>query len=749
MNDQTQTLLEIYRMLESHGCKFIRVHANSKRPEGKWDDDSGTAWLNVEQAVSRLESKAGNVGVVPRGNVFVIDLDGDDAIERFENECESLPDFETFAVSTPNGAHVYFRASEPDLIPVTVGKTYWGEGIDIRSPNANSQVIGPGSYVQADKPEKNSGTYEIANDAPIAIAPEKIEALSRKQLKVRNQQAPAPASKQPDSDTSEVRHKPALKTCRNVIHKAIRKIEQAKPGTRNDTIAKYAALAGSYAVHYPDEFGEDVEEKIGDAVDSIATDSDCYGESDKHLKTAESQYQWGLKHPHYVEDSEKEVKNEPDQFLNILNLMGFKGRFNLEKDRNEWLLPDIASGELVSRDMSRSETDLLFARIWNDYDWNIRSSEVRRTLLTYAAMQNKVRPTLEYLQGCKPDIEFANVTLENWLSHWLDNPDGEIERWASKAMLVQIVSRVMGDPRPQRIIVTLRGPGDTGKSTLVQNLLPDALDAVGDLNAGGSDRDIIAQLGGGYIVEFSELVGMNRKDAAALKSLLGAGSKRLRKLYSEGATKRTYTAAIFGTTNLDRVLYDDEALISRFVFVDFHRSDIDPAEYIPKVRDHLFALAMESYQAGFESNILPVHLRERQIEQAELSVNRDRTLNDQYSEVDWHQVPKRFKIIEFAGYMGLARDRSQYLRLKLHLTLPKFLRERGFIVKKGKGNAEWWERPPNSDLALPHTDLSQNALDKRRKRAAIAYEKLSPRVPLLQMHYEDNKQNGSGGFDML
>ena len=725
------TLQKTYSMLAASGCRFIRVKHHSKRPDGPWGDDSPNAYISVDQAVSRLESNTGNVGVVPRGNVFVIDLDGDDAIGKFEKETETLPDFETFVVSTPNGAHVYLLANEPELINIAVGNTHWGEGVDIRAPGSNSMVVGPGSFVEADKPEKKSGHYEIAVDAQIAPAPASIESRSRKALKVR-QQAPQarsnPVQAVPATDMT-----PSLKTCRNKVSSALKAISESVEGERFETIKKFASVAGSYSVHYPEKFAG-LLDRLNEAVEETFTDSDSDTERRKLLDAAENQYQWGIEHPYYKDTGKDRNVNEPAEFMNLISLMGYEGRFNVEKESNEWYLSDPITGELKWRDMTKNESAWLFSRVWAEHGWKVKTTDERR-LLAYVCRQYLYQPANEYLDSRTENPETPEITLGNWLSPWLANPDGELERWAQTAMLVQPVSRIKADRKPQRVIVVLRGPGNTGKSTLVQNLLPDVLEATGDLNLGGSDRDILSQLTNGYIVEFSEMRGMNRKDAGSLKSLLGAGSKKMRKLYEDGAIKRDYTAAIIGTANPEPILFDDEALISRFVFIDVKRNDdCDPAVYIPKIRDHLFALAVNEHAAGFESNILPEHLKAQQFANAEMSVNSDRMLNDQWAEVDWRLVPVRFKILEIAQYMGLARDLNHYRRLKLHLTLPKFLRDKGFVVSKGKHGNDWWLRPADSgdQYPLPENDLSTNRLDERRTRAVNAYEQYNVRSPLLR-----------------
>ena len=169
-------LAETYQMLADSGCRFIKVIKHSKKPAGDtWQ------FISADDAVKRLESGTGNVGVNPRGNVFIIDLDGEDNAERFGKECEKLPEFNTFIVETPNGYHVYFLANEPDKLRMG-NKTYWGKKVDIRPPKTKCQVIGPGSYVKATDPEKNSGFYKpiSATVVPIVQCPMALEKMSRK-----------------------------------------------------------------------------------------------------------------------------------------------------------------------------------------------------------------------------------------------------------------------------------------------------------------------------------------------------------------------------------------------------------------------------------------------------------------------------------------------------------------------------------------------------------------------------------------
>ena len=724
------SLRDTYRMLADAGFGLIRVVANDKRPEGTWAEQSGTAWLTADEAITRLESRTGNVGIVPRDDYIVIDFDGDDPIERFNRECKKSSEFQTFAVRTPNGFHVYCRVNDPELIEVTTGKTNWGKGVDIRSARANSQVVGPGSHVESTKPGKRSGDYEVVCHAPIAYAPENIELLCRKDdLKLNLRHRAQSANQSPPQDDGDEQTKPSLKTCRNKVSEARRHIRQLHTGNRNDGISKYASMAGSYGCHHPEKIDyESLHSQLAEDVESILTDDDSEDERARHFDTLDRQLQYGWDNPHYVNGSEgsgNDSSNAPARFRRIFDELGCQARYNLEKGANEYSMPDRNDWS----DLKALELDQLFASIWDRYGWNI-SQQNRRLLLAYVCMQNPVRPVRERLEACKVNPDLSHITLENWLSPWLDNPDGALEQWASKAILVGIVYRIMDGDKPQRIHCILRGPGNSGKSTLVQNLLFPEFDITGDLNLNASDREIISQLANNFVVEWSEIRANFMKDVGKAKSFLGAGKKSLRKLYFDSAvTNRKYTATVIGTTNPGRVLADDDALISRIVFVPVHRNDeFDPAIKIPEIREHIFALALQAYHEGFEPNILPGELVADQSAYAEPSVNRDSRFEDGFGLIAWNLVPTEFRTQEIAGYMGMARNPKDYARNKeLMYGIEKLLIEKGFTFTKGYSGYSYWRRPDDSGdmYPLPNEDISKRKGDVRTRRAAAAYDRIN------------------------
>ena len=723
------TLLKQYEMLENAGCRFVAIKPKSKRPIGPWGNESDPASLpSAQSAVARLESGKGNVAVVPGGSVYIIDFDDESAISRFDELCEQTPEFKTFVVKTPNGYHIYCLAELIDLIEVTAGKTNWGAKVDIRSSVSNSYVIGPGSHVENTEPGKNSGRYETVIDAPIAVAPPEIEGLCRKAIKVA---PPASNPTKPDSDATKPGSKPTLQHCRSVVTKQLNRMAKLQPGSRNQDGFNIGTVIGSYVAQYREEFESESTppvNRIEAAMNKTVTPNDDEAELAKNLESAIRGYETGLDNPNIGEDTKPSEPNETTAFLNICDLMGFKARFNLANKSEEWWFPD----EGVWRAMIPHETYSLFARIWNEHDWNVKIQD-RKTLAAFACDQNRVHPyreeLLSYIDYVDPDLE--GIPLENSLKWWVPNYDGEYERWCQKAIWMGIISRMFDDPQPQRTHVTLRGAAGAGKSAFVKHLLPDELGGCGKLNLSGSDRDRMSKMKGKYCVEYPEMAGMSKREAAEHKSFFGAGEMDLRILHTSDAATFKYTANIVATANEGSTIFDDLALIERFAYLVFVRNDTcngayNPAKWVPKIRKHFLAEALRSFLGNDERfNVIPEALKPELMKRAAPSVNTDQALNDKVALVDYNNLPLRFTAVEFAQHAGLAIGYSDYRRNRLHITLPEALRRLGFVSEMGTRGAEWWSRPPEGDYPMPNVDVKPGQIADRKRIANDAYARMN------------------------
>lgn len=115
-----------------------------------------------------------NIGLVPTGDVFVLDEDpkngGDKTLVTFEQTYGPLP--ATLTAKTPSGGrHLYFQT--PGGLPT--GSNKLGAGLDIRGRSTGYVVAPPSITVAGEK--QSAGQYTWAEKAAIAVAPEWLTAL--------------------------------------------------------------------------------------------------------------------------------------------------------------------------------------------------------------------------------------------------------------------------------------------------------------------------------------------------------------------------------------------------------------------------------------------------------------------------------------------------------------------------------------------------------------------------------------------
>lgn len=110
------------------------------------------AWGELEAPVPYTRGHGIKTGARPRGSgIFVVDLDGDPAIDAWNALEREGGEVRTREVETPRGAHLYF---EHPGFPVKNSAGALAPGIDIRGEGGF--VVGPGS------PHRSGGTYRLA-----------------------------------------------------------------------------------------------------------------------------------------------------------------------------------------------------------------------------------------------------------------------------------------------------------------------------------------------------------------------------------------------------------------------------------------------------------------------------------------------------------------------------------------------------------------------------------------------------------
>jgi hypothetical protein len=232
----------------------------------------------------------------------------------------------------------------------------------------------------------------------------------------------------------------------------------------------------------------------------------------------------------------------------------------------EWLGHNLFTGEI----------EFLKAPPWDkkkkDIDYKGRmltDADVVETRL-YLSRKEKFEPTgfmaLEGMISCAKNNSFHPVrdwlaSLE-WdgierLNHWLHNYMGAVDSTYSQAvgrkMLLAAVTRVMRPGCKFDHVVILEGKQGIGKSTALRTLSsPWFCDSLGDV----TNKDVIQQMQGSWLIEIGELASMDKASMNAFKDFITKQEDKARLAYQRLAQKFPRQCIFIGTTNDEEYLKD-------------------------------------------------------------------------------------------------------------------------------------------------------------------------------------------------
>ena len=198
----------------------------------------------------------------------------------------------------------------------------------------------------------------------------------------------------------------------------------------------------------------------------------------------------------------------------------------------------------------------------------------------------------EWLEGLP---EWDGVErIKQFLSDHFGAEATQLNQWASAALFVQIVKRTMEVPCRWRGIPILIGPQFTGKSALVQHLLPQFLwrYVVLELNLAEQSKSMVEQFLGCAVVELSEMAGHNRAGLEKTKSFVTLPYDRQRLPYRTDAETVDRRCAFIGTMNEGSVMPHDPSGSTRWICVECPGScDVEALFTDPAYREQLYAEA--------------------------------------------------------------------------------------------------------------------------------------------------------------
>ena len=187
--------------------------------------------------------------------------------------------------------------------------------------------------------------------------------------------------------------------------------------------------------------------------------------------------------------------------------------------------------------------------------------------------------------------------IERWLIDYAGADDTPYVRAVSSAALITAVRRVRQPGCTLDEMLVLEGPQGAGKSRALRTLAIDDDWVTDELPL--TQQQFVETLAGKWIVEASELQGMDKRDIAAFKACLSRSSDELRRPHQLKVSRVPRQSVIIGTTNETDGYLRDATGNRRFWSVRVQRFDL---ERLRADRDQLWAEA-----AAIEAQGCPVH----------------------------------------------------------------------------------------------------------------------------------------------
>lgn len=224
----------------------------------------------------------------------------------------------------------------------------------------------------------------------------------------------------------------------------------------------------------------------------------------------------------------------------------------------------------------------------------IGAARVHEALAT-VAMERPFHPVRDYLDALAWD---GRARLDTWL----ERLGGAVVTDATRAYisavgtktLIAAVARIMKPGSKVDTVLILEGKQGAGKSTALRMLA--GVEHFGDALPDMAGKDARDYLRGKWIVELSELAGMNKSDVEQVKAFVTRQEERFRPAYGREEIAYPRQCIFCGTTNKSEFLRDETGN-RRFWPVKVEGFDIDALKV---ERDQLWAEALHRYHDGEE-----------------------------------------------------------------------------------------------------------------------------------------------------
>ena len=172
-----------------------------------------------------------------------------------------------------------------------------------------------------------------------------------------------------------------------------------------------------------------------------------------------------------------------------------------------------------------------------------------------ACQRNSYHSVLDYLDGL-PTWD-GKPRLKTWLIDYAGAEDTPYTRAVSVLSLIAAVRRVRQPGYKFDHMVVLEGKGGKGKSHLIRTIARTEWFS-DSLTIGAGTKDTIEQTQGKWIIEFSELDGIQGRDVNKVKAMVSRQEDTARKAYGRLSETIPRQFTLWGTTNREDYLKDPD-----------------------------------------------------------------------------------------------------------------------------------------------------------------------------------------------
>ena len=427
---------------------------------------------------------------------------------------------------------------------------------------------------------------------------------------------------------------------------------------------------------------DDAERQAAEAAATEAAEAETAEAGDAERKRKKSAFQWVAEH--------KDAAALEDALLRC----GTALRYNLRASANEmqrdggaWLEMNDRTTDLLRREIgerfgyatTRGESPLHYGT----ESWTFVVNSIVAT--------REVDPVVAWFDSL-PAWD-NRPRLDGLLSHVFDvdtdKTDAALVSWASRYLCLGAVWRSYRPGTKQDEMPVLVGPQASGKSTLIEWLLPDEHRAAwysDGLHLAAAPRDRVEVLQGRLIVCADEMAGSTRAELESLKAFLSTTADRVRLSYRRDPETLSRRSIVIGTSN-GEPLPNDSTGNRRFVSVHLRAGNVPRLRaYLDDVRLQLWAEAVALYRAGVEA-WLPVELAVRQAESNEHGRRSDELLEDRIDEWLPQRAGEPFTletVARAAGFLEHDDTAAAKVNQRDAKRLAAVLRLRGFDKRRSR-----------------------------------------------------------------